>query len=238
MCMWVPGAPDSGAVSLRFVFAEPLSLSTESPNTEIPSPAWAPHTEPSADKHTNIQFHFCQKRSFPNHKYPSASLRQDMRVCCGSLTSTRFWSRSSAMSFSSCLVCSLSCMLWAVISFWACTRSSTVTAFTPSCERGSRGVTFSTDAYISPIWKCWLGSSLGCEKSLTSSSLDWKRSLILSLWVWQALSSCWAWPDNSVCLSCDTREKLNNNVMTTPWSPYIFWAHKFTKLWKKILLIS
>lgn len=48
----VPGAPDSGAVSLRFVSVKQLSLSTGSPNTETPSLAWAPHIEPSADKHT------------------------------------------------------------------------------------------------------------------------------------------------------------------------------------------
>lgn len=56
----------------------------------------------------------------------------------GGLTSSWLWSRSSAMSCSSCLVCSRSCMLWAVISFWAWTRSSTVTAFTPSWERSGR----------------------------------------------------------------------------------------------------
>ncbi len=207
MCMRLPGAPDSGAVSPRFVFAKPLFLSTESPNTEIPSPAWAPHTEPSADKYTV---------PFMNHKYPSAPLRQDLRVCCGSLTSTRFWLRSSAMSSSRCLVCSLSCMLWAVISFWACTRSSTVTAFTPSCERGGRGVTFSTDAYTSSIWKCWLGRQLTSlwnvlpppvwiGKGLWSSPYECdKRSIAAGL-------------DRTVlCVSAVTREKLNNNVMTKP----------------------
>lgn len=49
-----------------------------------------------------------------------------------SLTSSRLWSLNKDMSFSSCLVCSLSWRLWADISFWACSRSSTVKAFTPS----------------------------------------------------------------------------------------------------------
>ncbi len=138
----------------RFFFQQTLQTQRSPVQLELLTPSL------QLTKHTNIQFHFCQKLSFLNHKYPSAPLRQNIRVCYGSLTSTRFWLRSSAMSFSSCLVCSLSCMLWAVISFWACTRSSTVTAFTPSCERGGRGVTFSTDAYTSPIWKCWLGMQL------------------------------------------------------------------------------
>lgn len=49
-----------------------------------------------------------------------------------SLTSSRLWSLNKDMSLSSCLVCSLSWRLWADISFWACSRSSTVKAFTPS----------------------------------------------------------------------------------------------------------
>lgn len=53
------------------------------------------------------------------------------RVFCW-LTNSRLWSLSKAMSLSSCLVCSLSWRLWAEISFWACSRSSTVKAFTPS----------------------------------------------------------------------------------------------------------
>lgn len=51
-----------------------------------------------------------------------------------SLTSSKLWSLSKAISLSSCLVCSFSWRLWADISFWAWRRSSTVRAFTPSCS--------------------------------------------------------------------------------------------------------